>query len=155
HLNRLQMRGEVQDVLGRRDRMPSEPRDPNAPCIRMLRDPSVPRASVQMLHEIIERREVANLLNRQRIWRLVIDDGRQPSDLVVVRHLRLRSRRMAWLEQILDVPRHDLEHRGPLSHGPGAGQMFVPTRTPSGKMWEKSHAHTSNKTDHAANAGTP
>src|SRR5262245_46311085 len=114
-LNRLQMGWEVEDVLGRRDRPPSEPRDTNASWIRVLRHSLVPSSAVQMLDEVIERCGVANLLNARRIWGLVVDGGRQPLNLLLVGGPRLRSRRMAWLEQILDVPRHDLEHRRLLS----------------------------------------
>src|SRR5437016_2492796 len=79
----------------------------------MLRDPLVPTITFQMLDQVFERGGVADLLDRECIGKLIINGRRQPSNLCVVGSLCLGSRRMAWREQVFDVPRHYFEH-GPL-----------------------------------------
>jgi hypothetical protein len=68
--------------------------DPDMALIRLLGDPPVPGAA-QLPNEIIERPGVSNLLQGQGVGNLAID-GR----------LRGSSR----LEQVVDVPGHQLEH---------------------------------------------
>jgi hypothetical protein len=104
------MRWEIDDVLGGRNRATSKPRDPNASLVGMLRDLSMPGSTMQILDEVIERRRVADLLHCQRIGGLIVDDGCQALNLRIVGLLCLWARGMAGPEQVLDVPRHDLEH---------------------------------------------
>src|SRR5262249_48679617 len=120
-LNRLEVSGEFKDVFRCRDRSSSKPCNANGMpgVVGVLGNPLVPGIS-EKLNEIIKRCGITYLLERQGIRKLIIDGRRKSLNLGIEQGLRPWARRRARLEQVLDVPCHDFEHKATPFIRPGS-----------------------------------
>jgi hypothetical protein len=101
---------EVKDVFPVADRVRREPGNSNA-LVGMCREALVPGVFEQR-DEVGERRRVADLLYGERIGRLAVDHLGEALQLRLIDRLGVGAGVGTWPEQVLDVPRHDLEHDG-------------------------------------------
>src|SRR5438309_7902961 len=108
-LDRLEVSRKFQNVHGRGDCSPGEPRNADMTLIRVRGDLPVP-STLKAVGEVVQRGWVADLLDGQGVWSLVIDGRCQPLNFGVVGCLSRRSRSSTRLEQVFDVPGHHLEH---------------------------------------------